>query len=75
MSPCIMALTTQDPCYLKEHNEHYKILKFRVNCANIEQDTAIHKQISAQVSGTPNGIHESKNWRVTSNSGEETTRR
>ena len=43
MSPCIMGLTTQDPYIQKEHTELYKILKFRVNCANIEQDTAIQK--------------------------------
>ena len=41
MSLCIIGLTTQDPCILKEHIELYKILKFRVNWANIEQDTAI----------------------------------
>ena len=41
MSLCIMGLTTQHPYILKEHIERYKILKFRVNCANIEQDTAI----------------------------------
>ena len=33
-------LTTQDPYILKEHTELYKVLKFRVNWANIEQDTA-----------------------------------
>ena len=38
-----MALTTQDPYIQKEHTELYKILKFRVNWANIEQDTAIQK--------------------------------
>ena len=43
MSPCIMGLTTQDPYILKEHSELYKFLKFRVNWANIEQDTAIQK--------------------------------
>ena len=42
-SPCIMGLTTQDPYIQKEHTEFYKILKFRVNWANIEQDTAIQK--------------------------------
>ena len=41
MSPSIMVLTTQDPYILKEHIELYKILKFGVNWANIEQDTAI----------------------------------
>ena len=40
---CIMGLTTQDPYIQKEHTKLYKILKFRVNCANIEQDTAIQK--------------------------------
>ena len=43
MSPCIMGLTTQDPYIQKEHTELYKIFKFRVNWANIEQDTAIKK--------------------------------
>ena len=43
MSPCIRGLRTQDPYILKEHTELYKILKFRVNWANIEQDTAIQK--------------------------------
>ena len=45
----------------KEHTELDKILTFRVNCANIEQDTAIQKLqnlhrnvwISGQVSGNP----------------------
>ena len=41
MSPCITGLTTQDPYIQKEHTKLYKILKFRVNWANIEQDTAI----------------------------------
>ena len=57
----IMGLTTQDPYIQKEHTELYKILKFRVNWANIEQDTAIQKLqnlqrnvwISGQVSGNP----------------------
>ena len=44
MSPWIMGLTTQDPYILKEHTELYKILKFRVNWANTEQDTAIQKR-------------------------------
>ena len=39
-----MGLTTQDPYIQKEQTELYKILKFRVNCANIEQDTAIQKR-------------------------------
>ena len=43
MSPCVMGLTTQDPYILKEHTEVYKISTFRVNWANIEQDTAIQK--------------------------------
>ena len=43
MSPCIMGLTRQDPYILKEHIELYKILKFRVNWANTEQDRAIQK--------------------------------
>ena len=60
-SPCIIGLTTQDPYIQKEHTELYKILKFRVNWANIEQDTAIQKLhnlvtnvwISGQVPGNP----------------------
>ena len=36
-----MGLLTQDPYNQKEHTELYKILKFRVNWANIEQDTTI----------------------------------
>ena len=39
----IMGLTTQDPYIQKEHTELYKILKFRVNWANTEQDTAIQR--------------------------------
>ena len=42
-SPCIMGLTTQDPYIQKKHTKLYKILKFRVNWANIEQDKAIKK--------------------------------
>ena len=61
MSPCIMGLTTQDPYIQKEHTELYKILKFRVNWANIEQDTAIQKLqnlvtnvwIAGHLSGNP----------------------
>ena len=61
MSPCIMGLLTQDPYNQKEHTELYKILKFRVNWANIEQDTTIQNLknllqnvwISGQVSGNP----------------------
>ena len=41
MSASIMGLTTQDPYIQEEHTKLYKILKFRVNWANIEQDTAI----------------------------------
>ena len=56
-----MELTAQDPYIQKEDTELYKILKFRVNWANIEQDTAIQKlqnlqrnvRISGQVSGNP----------------------
>ena len=36
-----MGLTTQDLYIQKEYTELYKILKFRVNWANIEQDIAI----------------------------------
>ena len=43
MSPCIMGLTTQGPYIQKEHTKLYKILRFRVNWANIEQDTAIQR--------------------------------
>ena len=43
MSPCIMGLPKQDPYILKEHIELYKLLKFRVNWANIEQDAAIQR--------------------------------
>ena len=43
MSLSIMGLTTQDPYILKEHTDLYKILKFRVNWANIKQDTAVQK--------------------------------
>ena len=58
---CIMGLTTQDPYIQKEHAGLYKILKFRVNCANIEQDTAIQKRknlvtnvwIAGHLSGKP----------------------
>ena len=35
-SPCGMGLSTQDPYIQKKHNEFYKILKFRVNWANVE---------------------------------------
>ena len=40
-SLCVMGILTQDPYIQKEHTKLYKILKFRVNWANIEQDTAI----------------------------------
>ena len=54
MSPCIMGLTTQDQYIQKEHTELYKILKIRVNWANIEQDTAIKKlQICKEMYGFP----------------------
>ena len=61
MSLFIMGLTTQDPHIQKEHTELYKILKFRVNWANIEQDTAIQKLenlvtnvwIAGHLSGNP----------------------
>ena len=43
-----MGLTPQDPHIHKEYTELYKILKFRVNWANIEQDTAIQKLQSLQ---------------------------
>ena len=43
MSSCIMGLTTKDPYILKEHTKFYKTLRFHVDWANIEQDTAIHK--------------------------------
>ena len=60
-SLCIMGLTTQDPYIQKEHTELYKILKFRVNWANIEQDTAVQKLqnlvtnvwIAGHLSGNP----------------------
>ena len=35
-----MGLSTQDPYIQKEHTELYKILKFRINWVNTEQDTA-----------------------------------
>ena len=56
MSLCIMELTTQDPYILKEHTELHKILKFHVNWANIEQDTAIQKlkNLLTNVYGLPN---------------------
>ena len=61
MSPCIMGLTTKDPYIPKEHTELYKILKFRVNWASIEKDTAIQKLnnlvtnvwIAGHLSGNP----------------------
>ena len=39
-----MGLLTQDPYIQKEHTELYKIFKFRVNWANIEQDTTIQNR-------------------------------
>ena len=56
-----MGLTTQDPYIQEEHTEFYKTLKFRVNCANIEQDIAIQKRkslvtnvwIAGHLSGNP----------------------
>ena len=45
MSPCIMGLTTKNPYILKEHIEVYKILKFRVNWANIKQHTAMDRSM------------------------------
>ena len=39
-----MGLLTQDPYIHKEHTELYKFVKFRVNWANIEQDTAIQNR-------------------------------
>ena len=35
-----MGLSTQDPYIQNEHTKLYKILKFRINWANIEQDAA-----------------------------------
>ena len=43
MSPCNMGLTTQDLYIQKKHTDLYKNVKFRVNWANTEQDTAIQK--------------------------------
>ena len=61
MSLFIMGLTTKDPHIQKEHTELYKILKFRVDWANIEQYTAIQKLqnlvtnvwIAGHLSGNP----------------------
>ena len=39
-----MGLLTQDPYIQKEHTELYKIVKFRANWTNIEQDTAIQNR-------------------------------
>ena len=60
MSPCIMGLTTQDPYILKEHIELYKILKFRVNWANTEQDAAIRKLQNLLRNGFPDNTIVSK---------------
>ena len=61
MTPSIMGLTTQDPYIQKKHTELYRILKFRVNWANIEQDTAIQKlqnlQRNVWISGQVSGNH------------------
>ena len=54
-------LTTRDPYILQEHTELYRIHKFRVNWANIVQDTAIQKLknlltnvwIAEHLSGSP----------------------
>ena len=40
---CVLGISTQDLYIQKERNKRYKLLKFRVNWANIEQDTAIQK--------------------------------
>ena len=61
MSLCIMGLTAQDLYILKKDTELYKILKFCVYWANIEQDTAIQKlknlltnvSIARRLSGNP----------------------
>ena len=42
-----MGLTTQNPYLLKEHTALCKMLKFRVNWTNIEQDTAIQKLVTS----------------------------
>ena len=57
MSPYTMGLTTQDPHIQKEHTELYKILKFRVNWTNIEQDTAIQKLENLGLPDTCPEIH------------------
>ena len=56
-SPCIMGLTTQDSHIQKEHTELYKILKFRVNWANIEQGTGIQKLQNLQIPDKCPAIH------------------
>ena len=57
----IMGLTTQDPHIQKEHTKLYRILKFCVNRANIEQDTAIQKlqnlQTNVWIAGHLSGNH------------------
>ena len=63
MSLCIMGLTTQDPYIQKERTELYKILKFRVNWANIEQDTAIQK-LKNLVTNVRKSIHCFANFEV-----------
>ena len=64
MSPCIIGLTTQDPYILKEHTELYKILKFRVNWANTEQDIAFKdlKNYSRQLCGLPDTCPEMRTF-------------
>ena len=56
-SLCTMELTTQGPYKQKEHTELYKILKFRVNTANTEQDTAIQKLQTLQFPDKFPAIH------------------
>ena len=57
MSQCIMGLATQDPYILREHTELYKILKFRVNWVNIEQDITIQKWKSIHTGAREPPIH------------------
>ena len=58
MSLSIMGLTTQDPYIQKEHTKLDKILKFRVNWANIEEDTTIQKLKNLVIAGHLSGkIH------------------
>ena len=47
-----MGFTTQGPYIQKEHTKLYKILKFRVNWANIEQDASkFAKKCKAWIAG------------------------